>query len=76
MISFRLSPDEYRTLHEACVAQGVTSMSDLARSALRGVIANEFRPGLLSDEVRALKDQLRTISLELERVSRRVEGGG
>ena len=76
MISFRLSPEEYRILHDACVAQGVPSISDLARSALRKVIAHEPSPSALSDEVRALKAQIRIISLELERVSQRVENEG
>ena len=76
MISFRLSPAEYRTLHDACLAQGMPSISDLARSAIRKLMVNEATPRALSEEVRQLRDQVKVISLELERVSRRVEGEG
>lgn len=75
MISFRLSPEEYRTLHDVCVARGVPSISDLARSALRKVIVGESSPDGLFDEVRALKDRMKTLSIELERVSQRVDTG-
>jgi hypothetical protein len=73
MISFRLSPEEYRTLHETCLAQGVASMSDLARSALQKAMADCTKPSALSDEVRDLKNRMRLLSLDLERVSKHVE---
>lgn len=75
MISFRLSPEEYRTLHEACLAQGVSSLSDLARSALRKVMVDDTKPRAISDEVRDLKDRIELMSLELERVSQLVKDG-
>jgi Arc/MetJ-type ribon-helix-helix transcriptional regulator len=75
MISFRLSPEEYRTLHEACLARGMSSISDLARAALRKMKIDDAKPAAISDEVRDLKDRIEVMSLELERVSQLVKDG-
>jgi hypothetical protein len=76
MVSFRISPEEYQTVHEACLVQGLPSISDLARSALRKLIVDNAKPSALSDEIRELKDRIKLLSLEVERVSQRVGDGG
>jgi hypothetical protein len=73
MISFRLSPEEYQTLHEACMERGVRSISDLARTAMQRLIAPDGQTDPLSREVRDLQDRVRTISFELNRISALVE---
>jgi hypothetical protein len=73
MISFRLSHEEYQTLQEACMTQGVRSISDLARTAMQKLIAPNGHPGPLSGEVRDLQDKVRAISFELNRISKLVE---
>jgi hypothetical protein len=73
MISFRLSPEEYQTLQSACLAQGVRSISDLARTAMQRVIAPTNQGDLLADEVRDLRDRVRKLSFEFNRLSRLVE---
>jgi hypothetical protein len=70
MISFRLSPEEYRSLQNACAAKGVRSISDLARAAMQNLIFAE--PVVLSDEVRDLKDRVQMLSAELDRLADRV----
>jgi len=73
MISFRLSPEEYQTLQSACLAQGVRSISDLARTAMQRVIAPPSQADPLADDVRDLRDRVRKLSFELNRLSRLVE---
>ena len=73
MISFRLSPEEYQTLQSACLTQGVRSISDLARTAMQRVIAPTSQGDPLAEEVRDLRDRVRKLSFELNRLSRLVE---
>ena len=69
MISFRLSPEEYHRLRETCELQGIRSLSDLARTAMQELIASGWQPVPLSDEVRDLRDRVRTLSLQMDRLS-------
>lgn len=69
MISFRLSPEEYQRLRETCELQGVRSLSDLARTAMQELIASGWQPAPLSDEVRDLRNRVRTLSLQMDRLS-------
>ena len=74
MISFRLSPEEYRTLQDACEKQGVRSISDLARTAMqRLVTSNGHAQVPLSEEVRDLQDRMAEIAVKVERLSQIVE---
>jgi Arc/MetJ-type ribon-helix-helix transcriptional regulator len=73
MISFRLLPEEYRALQQACRAQGVRNVSDLARTAIRRLITFSEQPRSLAQEVRDLRDNLRQISAELDRIAQRAE---
>jgi hypothetical protein len=73
MISFRLSPEEYRMLQNACGPKGARSISDLARKAMLQLMVSNGHANLLSDEVRDLQDRVRQISSELERIAPLVE---
>ena len=43
MVSFRVSPEEYRSLCQACSAQGLRSVSELARAAVQTMINRRQR---------------------------------
>ena len=73
MISFRLSPEEYQTLQTACTEQRVRSISDLARMAMQRVISPRNEADPLSGEVRDLRDRVRLLAFELDRLSKVVE---
>lgn len=73
MVSFRLSQEEYQRFRALCAAQGVRSLSDLARTAMQKLVAAESRADPLSLEVQDLRSQVRSLSLELERISEAVE---
>jgi len=74
MISFRLSPEEYRMLQNARGSKGARSISDLARKAMLQLMVSNGQEHLLSDELRDLQDRVRQISHELERIAPLVEG--
>jgi hypothetical protein len=73
MISFRLSPEEYQRLRETCELQGIRSLSDLARTAMQELIASGWQPVPLSDEVRDLRHRVRTLSLQMDRLSHKLD---
>jgi hypothetical protein len=75
MISFRLSPEEYQGLKDTCMLQGVRSISDLARTAMQTLIASGGEAVPLSDEVRDLRNRVRALSLQLDRLSTAVHAG-
>ena len=67
MVSFRLSPEEYARLQAVCSAQGIRSLSDLARTAMQRLIEHP------SDEIGELRMQMKSLTSELERISRVLE---
>jgi len=69
MVSFRLSPEEYAMLQNARGTKDARSMSDLARKAMLQLMVSNGQPSVLSDEVRDLRDRVRQISIELERIA-------
>jgi phage shock protein A len=73
MISFRLTPTEYQRFQEMCATQGLRSISDLARTAVQKLIAVENQADPLTYEVRDLREQVRSLSLALDRISERVD---
>ena len=74
MISFRLSPEEYQRFRHMCAERGVRSISDLARTALQKLVAAENDDDPLSYEVRDLRQQVESLSHELDRITQLVEG--
>jgi hypothetical protein len=70
MISFRLSPEEYESFQNLCVTQGVRSLSDLARTAMQKLSSSNNRTDPLRDEVGGLRHEIRSLSMEVDRLSR------
>ena len=73
MVSFRLSPEEYARFREVCARKGVRSISDLARVAMTVIASEEVEIDPLSDQVRDIRRQVQSISIELDRISGVVE---
>jgi hypothetical protein len=73
MVSFRLSQADYLRFREICEARGVQSLSDLARIAMESFAASEDRPDSISSDIRDLRSQIRSLTLELDRIARLVE---
>jgi hypothetical protein len=73
MVSFRLSPEEYTRFREVCAVKGIRSISDLARVAMTVISTQEVDIDPLSDQVRDIRKQVQSISLELDRISQAVE---
>ena len=73
MVSFRLSPEEYTRFREVCAMKGIRSISGLARVAMMMIAAQEIEIDPLSDQVRDIRRQVQSISLELDRISHAVE---
>jgi hypothetical protein len=73
MVSFRLSPEEYIRFREVCAKKGVRSISDLARVAMTIIASEEVEIDPLSDQVRDIRRQVQSLSIELDRISDVVE---
>lgn len=73
MVSFRLSPEEYRQLRDACATQGVRSVSELARAAMQGLIAPDGPAVPLQTQVQELRDRVTLLSEQVDRLSRELE---
>jgi Arc/MetJ-type ribon-helix-helix transcriptional regulator len=73
MVSFRVSPEEYRSLCQACSAQGVRSVSELARAAVQMLIKAKTVSEAFDDQLQDLRTRVQFLSAELERLSRHVE---
>jgi hypothetical protein len=73
MVSFRLSPAEYLRFREICAARGVDSLSDLARIAMENFAASKERPDPISSELSDLRSQVRSLTIELDRIAHLVE---
>jgi hypothetical protein len=73
MVSFRLSPEEYTRLREVCAVKGVRSISDLARVAMTVIASEKVEIDPLSDQVRDIRRQVQSLSMELDRISEVVD---
>jgi hypothetical protein len=73
MVSFRLSPEEYRQLRDACSAHGVRSVSELARSAMQGLISNHGSAIPLHLQLQHLRDRVTLLSCEIDRLSHELQ---
>ena len=72
MISFRLSQEEYQRFRALCAENGVRSISDLARTALQGLVAARHHSDPLALELCDLRSQVQTLSGEIDRLSQRL----
>jgi|SRR5450631_753428 hypothetical protein len=70
MVSFRLSEEEYVRLHQICFAQGLRSVSDLARAGINMLLQQPDRatPETLESRVTETESRLRILSLEMRRI--------
>jgi len=78
MISIRVSADEYRRLLDACQANNVPSVSDLARFAMRQVMDNTTVTSAnaevaLLKEVDALRARVSELTADLDALAQRVK---
>jgi hypothetical protein len=74
MISFRLTHDDYDRFAKMCSERGVRSISDMARTALQRLVAEDDESDPVSFQVRALRGQVKTLAHEVERLAETVEG--
>jgi hypothetical protein len=75
MVSFRLSEEEYTRLHRICFAQGLRSVSDLARAGINMLLQQPDRatPETLESRVTEIENRLRILSIDMRRLN---QGGG
>jgi hypothetical protein len=73
MVSFRLSPDEYRTWCQACSEQGMRSVSELARTAVQALVKAKDVSETLDGQLQDLRSRVEYLTAELGRVSRQIE---
>ena len=69
MVSFRLTAEDYRILHEACDSYHVRSVSELARTALRNLVDEGGSP--LDRQMREMRDQIRALTADIEKLAGR-----
>lgn len=71
MVTFRVSPEEYRSLQEACAAHGARNVSELVRAATYTLVGADAPAGRsFENRIRALRDRIESISSEVERLAR------
>ena len=70
LVSFRLSPEEYDALRQACIASGARSISDFAREAvLRGIETHHGSKSFLGDDLATLSFRLEELDTALKNLS-------
>ena len=67
MVSFRLTAEDYRILHEACEAYHVRSVSELARTALRNLVEEGGTP--VDKQIREMREQIRALTQDIEKIA-------
>lgn len=73
MVSFRLTAEDYRVLHEACESYRARSVSELARIALRNLARNSGEP--IDGRIRQMQEQIRLLTCDIERLAEERRGG-
>ncbi len=71
-VSFRLSANEYRQVHEACAKLGVRSISELARSATQRFIA-ETNMGPIDQEILELRARVQALAADIQELAAKVQ---
>jgi hypothetical protein len=84
VVYFRISEDEFRQFFSVCEREGARSVSDLARSAVRKLIAEgdrhqngeelASRISRLEHLIMTMTEQLRLLTTTRENEARRIEG--
>ena len=68
MVTFRVSPDEYDHLRNACSLKGVRSVSELARTAMESLV-HSAGPALPLDlQIQELRERVSALSDKVDRV--------
>ena len=75
MISFRISPDEYHKLRDACMSQGVSSVSELARAAVDTILKHNGSPKPVSEQLADLRERVETLAADIEHLARNLDTG-
>jgi hypothetical protein len=73
VISIRLTADEYACFRELCMAQGIRTLSEMARSAMQTMLQQSLHP-LTEESIEArlaqVESRLRLLSLEVKRLGK------
>ncbi len=73
MISFRLSAEEYNQFRELCYAQGIRSVSELARAAVSKLVKDpdpvQMTSQAIETRITSLEGQIQILTLELRRLT-------
>ena len=73
MVSFRLSPEEYRQLSAVCSTQGVRSISALARVSIQRFIDVDSSKSTPNGQVEDLRLRIRTLEEKLEELAKQMD---
>lgn len=71
MISFRLTAEEYDKFRELCFAQGIRSVSEMARAAMHLLVQQPARmpQEALESRVAEIEGRLHVLALEIKKLS-------
>ena len=71
MISFRLTADEYERFRELCYMNGIRSVSEMARAAIKMMFAQPERApdGALEVRVAELEGRFHMLALEVKKLN-------
>jgi hypothetical protein len=71
MISFRLTAEEYDKFRELCFAQGIRSVSEMARAAMHLLVQQPARvpQEALESRVAELEGRLHVLALEVKKLN-------
>jgi hypothetical protein len=69
MVSFRVSPDEYTHLRNACATKGIRSVSELARTAMESLVLTGENVVPLDLQVQELRDRVTALSEQVARLA-------
>ncbi len=71
VVFFRITPEEYETLQNLCLASGARSISDLSRLAVAQYVARSLRPKKdpLEREVQRLRTQIQDLAASVKELS-------
>ena len=68
-IGVRLTHEEFAALERFCLANGARSISDLARSAICGLLNSTSRDGALASTVNEYSEQVKGLEQKVERLT-------
>jgi hypothetical protein len=73
VISIRLTADEYACFRELCIAQGIRTLSEMARSAMQTMLQQSLHPPAeesIEARLTQLESRLRLLALEVKRLGK------